>query len=127
MTIKIEKQIDTESTLKAAVQGLEDKKAKDIIVLDLRKLPNAVSDYFIVCHGTSDTQVKALADAVEETVRKQTKDKPWHIEGTSNAEWVLIDYVNVVVHIFLEHSREFYQLEDLWADAQITKIENSFN
>lgn len=87
--------------------------------LNMTRLPNAVTDYFILCHGTSDIQVKAIADAIIEETLKETGTKPWHKEGFENAEWILLDYVDVVVHIFKEETRTFYNLEKLWADAEI--------
>lgn len=111
---------ETEQLVEQIVIGLQEKKGKDIVTLDLRRIDNAVSDYFVVASGDSNTQVAALAGSVEETVKKALNDKPWHVEGTSNAEWVLMDYVSVVVHIFQREPREHYNIEGLWADA-ITK------
>lgn len=106
------------------IDGIQDKKARDVVKLDLTKIPNAISDYFIICHGTSVTQVEAIANAAIDSVRKRTGEKPWHKEGFENAEWILIDYVNVVLHVFIKDLRKFYQLEELWADADITNYEN---
>jgi ribosome-associated protein len=105
------------------VNGIQEKKGHEIVTLDLRELENAVCDFFVICHGASDTQVEALAESVEETVRKQRNEKPSHIEGKDNAEWILLDYFDVVVHIFLENKRYFFQLEEVWADAKRTVIE----
>lgn len=105
-----------------AIHGLQEKKGKDITVLDLSGIHTAVCKYFVVCSGDSTTQVQALADSVEEEVRKATGEKPWHTEGYDNKEWILIDYADVVIHIFLPEVREFYGLEDLWADAETEKI-----
>lgn len=102
--------------------GMEEVKAQNISVLNLQELDNAVCDYFVIAQGTSNTQVKAITDSVEETVRKNLSDKPWHIEGTDNGEWILMDYVSVAVHVFLPRSREFYDLEGLWGDAAITNF-----
>ena len=104
------------------IKGMQEKKAMDIVCLDLRKLENTVSDFFVICHGNSNTQVDAIADAVEDEVRKKIGEKPWHREGFTNAEWILLDYANVVVHIFQKEIRDFYKLENLWADAVITKV-----
>lgn len=109
------------------LQGIEDVKGHDIILLDLREIENTVCDYFIICNGTSNTQVNAIVGSIQKTVSKAIKDKPWHIEGQDNAEWVLMDYVNVVVHVFQKHIREFYDIEGLWGDAKFTEIENSMN
>ncbi len=106
----------------AIVNGMLEKKAHKIAVLDLRKLKTSMADYFVICHGTSDKQVGAIADSVEEFTRVMTNEKPWHIEGLELGEWVLMDYFDVVVHIFREDKREFYGIEELWSDADITYI-----
>lgn len=105
------------------IEGMGDVKAKNITVMDLREIENAVSDYFIIAEGTSNTQVNAIVQSAEKRVREQLNDRPWHVEGSANAEWVLMDYVNVVVHVFQSEVRAFYDLESLWGDAAITKIE----
>ncbi|MCF8301641.1 MAG: ribosome silencing factor [Bacteroidales bacterium] len=107
------------------VNGIQKKKGKEIVRLDLTNVANAVSDYFIICHGTSKTQVEAIADAVEEEAGKNLGMDPWHKEGFENAEWVLIDFVDVVVHIFQEQTRRFYDLEGLWADAEMERYTSS--
>ncbi|MGF1557933.1 MAG: ribosome silencing factor [Flavobacteriaceae bacterium] len=109
------------------IQGIEDVKGQDILLLDLRAIENTVCDYFIICNGTSNTQVNAIVGSIQKTVSKAIKDKPWHIEGQDNAEWVLIDYVNVVVHVFQKHIREYYDIEGLWGDAKFTEVESSIN
>jgi len=106
------------------ITGLQERKAKEIHLIDLRSIGNTLCDYFVVCHGTSSTHAEALADAVEDEVRTNLSEKPSHKEGLGNAEWILLDYFDVVVHIFQESNREFYNIEDLWADAQITVIED---
>ena len=108
------------------IGGIEEVKGKEIIILDLREIENTVCDYFIVCEGTSNTQVNAIVSSIQKQVSKTLKDKPWHIEGSDNAEWVLMDYVNVVVHVFQKHIREYYDIESLWGDAKTTKIETSY-
>lgn len=108
------------------IGGIEEVKGKEITILDLRDIENTVCDYFIVCEGTSNTQVNAIVNSIQKQVSKTLKDKPWHIEGTDNAEWVLMDYVNVVVHIFQKHIREYYDIESLWGDAKMTQIETSY-
>jgi ribosome-associated protein len=105
------------------VAGMLDKKASDIVVMDLRKVPNAIADYFIICSGNSDTQVDAISDSIEEKVHKESKQNPWHLEGKENKEWILLDYVDVVAHVFKRDKRTFYGLEELWGDAKITTIE----
>ncbi|SDB66923.1 ribosome-associated protein [Flavobacteriaceae bacterium MAR_2010_188] len=108
------------------LNGIEDVKGKDIIILDLREIENTVCDYFIICEGTSNTQVNAIVNSIQKKVSKELRDNPWHVEGSDNAEWVLIDYVNVVVHVFQKHIRQFYDIESLWGDAKITEIETSY-
>lgn len=119
-----EKQANTDQLIATIIQGIEEVKGEDIQLLDLREIDNTVCDYFIVCSGTSNTQVNAISGSVQKIVSKELKDKPWHIEGQSNAEWVLMDYVNVVVHIFQKQFREYYDIESLWGDAKITEIKS---
>jgi ribosome-associated protein len=116
----------TESELlsKAIVEGMQENKAKDIVVLDLRHLSSAVCDFFVICSGESSTQVDGISNAVTRHTRKTLKEKPWHTEGKNNSEWVLLDYIDVVVHIFYKEARSFYEIEDLWADAIRTDIPN---
>jgi len=109
------------------LQGIEEVKGHDINILDLREIENTVCDYFIICNGTSNTHVKAIVGSIQKTVSKAIKDKPWHVEGEDNAEWVLMDYVNVVVHVFQKQIREYYDIEGLWGDAKFTTIESSVN
>ncbi|WP_192823516.1 ribosome silencing factor [Rufibacter sp. LB8] len=104
------------------VKGMQERKAADIVVLNLKSLKNAVADYFIICSASSDTQLDAIATAVEEEVYKLTKENPWQSEGRTNREWVVLDYVDVVAHIFLKDKRNFYALEELWGDAEITEV-----
>ncbi len=102
-----------------------EKKGQNIAVLDLRDVKNAIADYFIICSGTSDTQVNAIADSVLEEVEKQSGQDPWHKEGFQNREWILLDYLDVVCHIFQKEKRTFYDLEEFWGDAKIKYIEIS--
>jgi ribosome-associated protein len=102
---------------KTIIQAIQDKKAQNIISLDLRKIPEAVADFFIICEAGSTTQVKAVADSVEEEVKNNCEELPFKHEGRASMQWVLIDYVNVVVHVMLPENRRFYQLEDMWSDA----------
>jgi len=102
---------------KTIIKAIEDKKGENIISLDLRKIPEAVADFFIICEAASTTQVKAIADSVEEEVKKNCEELPYKHEGRQTYQWVLIDYVNVVVHVMLPESRRFYKLEDMWSDA----------
>jgi ribosome-associated protein len=102
---------------KTIIKAIQEKKAENIISLDLRKIPEAVSDFFIICEAGSTTQVKAIADSIEEEVRKNCDELPYKHEGRQTLQWVLIDYVNVVVHVMLPENRRFYKLEDMWSDA----------
>lgn len=117
------KHSSSENLAEAAVRGIQEVKGHEILSIDLRKLPNSVSDFFIICHGTSNTQVEAIAKSVEKTVFSELKEDPVHKEGKENASWILLDYFNVVVHIFAEEARQFYNLEKLWADADVKEIE----
>lgn len=110
----------------AILNGIEDVKGQNINILDLREIENTVCDYFIICEGTSNTQVNAIVNSIQKKVSKELKDKPWHIEGSENAEWVLMDYVNVVVHVFQKHIREYYDIESLWGDAVTTEIKTKY-
>lgn len=105
------------------IDSIQDKKGEQIVRLDLRKIEDSAADFFIICSADATVQVKAIADHIAEKTKEKLNDKPWHIEGYSNLEWVLMDYVNIVVHIFIKRRREFYQLEDLWSDADIQKYE----
>jgi ribosome-associated protein len=118
-----QKNTNIDETLSLIIQGIEDVKGADITLLDLRKIDTAVCDYFVFCNGNSNTQVNAIVNSIQKVVSKGLHDKPWHVEGTENGEWVLMDYVNIVVHVFQKHIRTYYNIEDLWGDAQITHIE----
>lgn len=113
----------SEKLSEAVVRGMQEKKASNIVVLDLRKVKNAVADYFVICSGGSDTQIDAIADSVDDQVYKETQQNPWHQEGKTNKEWLLIDYVDVVAHIFKNDKRAFYSIEELWGDAEIIPVE----
>ncbi|GAA4042889.1 ribosome silencing factor [Hymenobacter glaciei] len=115
---------DSDTLADLVVRGMQDKKASDIVVLNLKELKNAVADYFIICSANSDTQLDAVARSVEEEIEKVTGESPWQTEGRTNREWVLLDYVDVVVHVFLRDRRKFYALEELWGDADISYIES---
>ena len=120
------KKINTDELIAVIIKGIDNVKGEDIQLLDLRDIENTVCDYFIICDGTSNTQVNAIVSSIQKKVSKNTKDKPWHIEGSENGEWVLMDYVHVVVHVFQKHIREYYDIENLWGDAKITEIETSY-
>jgi ribosome-associated protein len=119
------KQDETELLLGNIVNGIFEKKGQDVLKIDLRKLESRIADFFIICHGSSVNQVDSLCDSVEDIVIKGTGEKPVHIEGLENKFWVLLDYGNVVVHIFLEEYRNFYSLESLWADAPIEVMKDN--
>ena len=108
---------------KTIIKAIQEKKGEDIVSLDLRKIPEAVSDFFVVCEASSTTQVKAIADSIEEEVRKNCDELPYKHEGRQTLQWVLIDYVNVVVHVMLPENRRFYKLEEMWSDAPQEKHE----
>ena len=105
------------------IEGMQKIKAQDIVVMDVSKL-TTLTDYFVVCSGTSDTQIKAIADSVEEEVQKQTGEKAWKKEGLQARSWIILDFINTVVHIMSTEKREFYNIERMWNDAEITYIEN---
>lgn len=119
---KIKNDIDSKVLCDAIVEGMQENKAKNIVVLDLRHIENAVTDFFVICSGDSNVQVEGIASTVSRHTRKELKEKPWHQEGKTNAEWILLDYVSVVAHIFYREARNFYELEDLWSDAKRTDI-----
>jgi ribosome-associated protein len=102
-----------------AIHGIQEKKGNDIIRLDLRNIFSSVTDYFVICHADSSTQVKAIANSVEDEIFKATQAEPWRKEGVEHGEWILLDYVDVVIHVFRTDKREFYGVEDLWGDADV--------
>jgi ribosome-associated protein len=114
----------TDVLLGSVIKGIFEKKGQNVLKIDLRKLENRITDYFVICHASSGTQVSSICDSVDDTVRKEAGEKPLHIEGLDNNFWVLLDYGNVIVHIFLEEYRNFYNLESLWADAAIKVMED---
>jgi ribosome-associated protein len=118
---------DSKKLCDAIVKGMQEKKAIDILVMDLRKVKNAVADFFVICSGGSDKQLDAIADSVDEEVFKTVKENPWHVEGKNNKEWMLLDYFDVVAHIFKKEKREFFALEKLWGDAEMTEIQDGKN
>ena len=116
------KKSNADELISKIISGVEDVKGIDISLLDLRDIENTVCSYFIVCSGSSNTHVNAIVSSVQKTVSKELKEKPFHTEGLENSEWVLIDYVNIVVHVFQKHIREYYNIEELWGDAKTTQI-----
>jgi ribosome-associated protein len=123
MTAK-RKGVSSDKLSKAIVKGMQEKKATDIVVMDLRKVKNAAADYFVICSGSNERQLDAIADSVDEEVFRALKENPWHTEGKDNKEWMLLDYINVVAHIFRKERRDFYSLERLWGDAEATWYNN---
>lgn len=107
------------------IKSIEDSKGLDIVLLDLRDIENTVCDYFIISSGTSNTHVDAISATISKNVGKNLQEKPWHTEGEQTAEWILLDYVNVVVHVFQKPIREHFDLESLWGDAKITTFSNT--
>jgi ribosome-associated protein len=114
-----------ELLLSSVIKGIFEKKGQNVLKIDLRKLENRITDYFIICQASSSTQVSAICDSVDDTVRKEAGEKPLHLEGLDNCFWVLLDYGNVIVHVFLDEYRTFYNLESLWADATIEAIKDT--
>lgn len=112
--------LSSEALSNLIVSGMQEKKAQRIVLIDLRKIPNAITDFFVISSGSSDTQIDAIANSVEEVVFKESKENPWQREGRQNKEWILLDYSNVVAHIFKADRREFYDIESLWGDAEFT-------
>ena len=117
---------DPDELITLIITGIEDVKGQNINILDLRSIENSVCDYFLICDGNSNTQVNAIVNSIQKKVSKSAHEKPYQIEGVENAEWVLMDYINIVVHVFQKHKREHYDIENLWGDAKITEIETSY-
>ncbi len=116
------KQADSLPLVHHVINGIEEKKGAEIACLNLKKIANSPCDYFVICEGNSRTHVQAIAGSVEEMIKKETGTRPWHVEGLQNAEWVLMDYVDVVVHIFQPDFRKHFGLEDMWADAVVKDL-----
>lgn len=114
--------LKSESLADKIVEALEDNKGHQIVKIDLRKIENCFCSFFVICHGTSNTHVSGMADSIEEKVREDMHEKPYHTEGQNQAEWIVLDYGDVIAHIFQQEQRDYYQLEDFWADAEITNI-----
>jgi ribosome-associated protein len=125
--VKKRKRVDSETLSDVIVKGMQEKKASDIVVMDLRKIKNAVADFFIICSGNSDKQLDAISDSIDAEVFKKFEENPWHTEGKNNKEWMLLDYINVVAHVFRKDRRAFYALERLWGDADITEVDSGHN
>lgn len=125
MSQQVRKDIKSEILSEWVVEGMLEKKAHDVVVMDLREVKHAVADYFVLCSGNSDTQIDAISTSIEEEIHKRSKQNPWKREGQQNREWILLDYVDVVAHVFDKEKRQFYGLEELWGDAKITRIGNN--
>tara|TARA_B100002051_G_scaffold223703_1_gene218347 strand:+ start:125 stop:502 length:378 start_codon:yes stop_codon:yes gene_type:complete len=124
--MSIKKKLKTSDILaNILIEGMREIKAKEIVSLDLRNIETSVCDFFIVCHGTSSTHTSAIADSVIEETLKSIKEKPWHKEGLTNGDWILLDYGNVVAHIFQKETRDYYNIEKLWSDADIQLIKET--
>ena len=121
--------IDTQYTkdlLDSIVDGITNVKGEEITILDLREIENAFTQYFVICNGKSNTQVSAIAASIERTVKTEMHERPYSVEGTQNKHWILMDYTNVIVHIFQDEYREYYDIEGLWGDAVETRIEMNY-
>lgn len=116
--------ITTDKLLEVVIEGLKNNKAKDIHILNLKNLENSISKYFVICHGTSRTHVASTANSVEKEVKDVLGEYAWKKEGYTNGEWVLVDYSSIVVHVFQREARDFYNIEELWADAELTVLED---
>ena len=119
------KSVSTDNLISTIIAGIEEVKVEDIQLIDLREIENTVCQYFIVCSGNSNTQVKAISGSIQKLVGKEVQEKAWHVEGEQSAEWILVDYVDVVVHVFQKPIRAHYDIEGLWGDAKITNLSNS--
>lgn len=108
------------------IEGIQERKGKEIVCIDLSPIENSICRYFIICHGDSNTQVGAIAQSVEKVMEEKLNEKVWRKQGMENAHWVLLDYVDVVVHIFQKEFREFYNLEGLWADGRVNLVANGY-
>lgn len=121
---KVSRLTRSSKILKVITKAIQDKKGENIISMDLRKIPEAVADFFMICEATSTTQVKAIADYIEVMVKENCGENPYHHEGHSAMQWIIVDYINVVVHIFQPETRKFYKLEDMWSDAVVEEFKD---
>jgi ribosome-associated protein len=117
---------DALSLRDAVIEGMQEKKGKEIVCLDLRNIKNAVTDFFIICHADSKTHVDSIARSIEEIVYKKQKEEAFHREGYENSEWILLDYMTVVAHVFQQEQREYFGIERLWADAEIQRFAGNY-
>ena len=114
----------TEDIVKIITEGIQEKKGKNIVIADLTEIEDTICDYFVICQGNSPSQLLAIVDSIKETVRKEAGIKPYGLDGMRNAQWIVIDYGEIMVHIFLPELREYYNIETLWADSKLTEIED---
>ena len=122
--MKEKEEFTSEQLVETIVEAMQDRKAENIVKLDLRNTDSSVADFYIVCHGNSNVQVDAISKGIERDTRDKIKEKPWRKEGFQNSQWIILDYVNVVVHVFHEEARDYYKIEKLWGDAVITNYEH---
>lgn len=113
---------DTKILIKKIQEGIQEKKGKNIVIADLTKIEDTICNYFIICQGNSPSQISSIVDSIKEFTREGIDSKPLAIDGLRNAEWVAMDYADVLVHVFLPETRAFYNLEHLWADSKLTKV-----
>jgi ribosome-associated protein len=125
--VKQKKKTTEDKYVECVVKGIQEKKGKEIISIDLSRLENAVCRYFIICHGESSTQVSAIAQSVEKVMEETLQEKARSSQGYENAQWILLDYFDCVVHVFQKETREFYNLENLWADGEINQYKEGLN
>ena len=118
--------MNTDNLISNIIEGIENVKGEEINILDLRTIENVACKYFIICTGNSSTQVNAITGSIKKCVSKELSEKPWHIEGLANCKWVLIDYVDIVVHVFNKETREYYSIEELWEEAKSTLVETKY-
>ena len=124
MKIGKQEEFTTEQLLDKIIKGIQDKKGRELVTLKISEIENSICDYFVICHGTSNTHVDAIADSVERNVKESLNEKPYSKEGMDNLTWVLMDYASIIIHIFQKEYRDFYNLEDLWADAPIKNYQD---
>jgi len=120
--MKIRPKEANKDLIESIIHGIEELKGHEIVLMDMTSLKGAMCDQFLICHGSSTTQVAAIADKVQEFTKKEVSEDPWRTEGYKTAQWIILDYVNVVVHVFHKDTRSFYDLEELWADAEISRL-----
>lgn len=121
---KGKKEANKVELLDIIIEGIQEVKGENISILDLKKIPNTVAEYYVVCDANSNTQVKAISRSIERRVKEKLNESVWHVEGKLNSLWILMDYGDIVVHVFYKETREKYRLEDLWGDANIRSIKN---